>query len=101
VIFCIDNARVCARYLYKKIGANTYSYLKYIVYDKLLQPQQSFLITLYRIAGHATDGNITYAHCMLDTKHTPYMILIAFPVQQWLRERASVLRYTCTARLVL
>jgi len=25
----------------------TYSYLKCIVYDKLLKPQQSFLITLY------------------------------------------------------
>jgi hypothetical protein len=29
------------------IGATTYSYLKCIVYDKLLKPQQSFSITLY------------------------------------------------------
>jgi len=29
------------------MGATTYSYLKCIVYDKLLKPRQSFLITLY------------------------------------------------------
>jgi hypothetical protein len=29
------------------IGANTYCYLKCIVYDKLLKPRQSFSITLY------------------------------------------------------
>jgi hypothetical protein len=29
------------------IGATTYSYLKRIVYDKLLKPRQSFRITLY------------------------------------------------------
>jgi len=27
-------------------------------------------------------------------KHSEYVILIAFPRQQWLRERNSVLRYT-------
>jgi len=31
--------------------------------------------------------------------HSEYVILIAFPLQQWLRERASVLRYTgCPTR---
>jgi hypothetical protein len=29
--------------------------------------------------------------------HSQYVILIAFPLQQWLRERASLLRYTYTA----
>ena len=33
--------------------------------------------------------------------HSEYVILIAFPQQQLLQERASVLRYTYTARLVL
>jgi hypothetical protein len=33
--------------------------------------------------------------------HTQYIILIAFPRQQWLRERASVLRYMCIVCLVL
>ena len=30
-----------------------------------------------------------------------YVIFFAFPLQQWLRERASVLRYTCIACLCL
>ena len=29
--------------------------------------------------------------------HSEYVILIAFPLQQWLNERASVLRYTYIA----
>ena len=32
--------------------------------------------------------------------HTKYVILIAFPQQQWSRERASMLRYTYIACLV-
>ena len=32
--------------------------------------------------------------------HLEYVILLAFPLQQWLRERASVLRYTYLACLV-
>jgi hypothetical protein len=32
-------------------------------------------------------------------KHTEFVILISFPLRQWLRERASVLRYTYTACL--
>ena len=32
--------------------------------------------------------------------HPEYVILIAFPLQQWLRERASLLRLTYIARLV-
>ena len=31
----------------RSFGATTYSYLKCIVYDKLLNPRQSFRITLY------------------------------------------------------
>jgi len=33
-------------------------------------------------------------------RHSEYVILIAFPLQQWLHERASVLRYTYIACLV-
>ena len=33
--------------------------------------------------------------------HSEYVILIDFPLQQWLHERASVLCCTYTARLVL
>jgi hypothetical protein len=32
--------------------------------------------------------------------HSEYVILIAFPLQQWLHERASILRYTRIACLV-
>jgi hypothetical protein len=45
----------------------------------------------------AIDDNMAHAHCMLDKKvyrHTlKYVIFIAFPQQQWLRERASILRH--------
>ena len=58
---------------------------------------------------------MAHAHCMLDTQgykyararahtyththththtHTGCLILVAFPLQQWLHERASLLRYT-------
>ena len=33
--------------------------------------------------------------------HSEYVILIAFPLQQWLQERASMLRYTYTACIVI
>ena len=33
--------------------------------------------------------------------HTEYVIFITFPLQQWLRERASILRYTYTFFLVV
>ena len=50
--------------------------------------------------GQATDDNITQcmhiACCITkatDT-HSEYVILIAFPLQLWLHERASVLGFT-------
>jgi hypothetical protein len=60
----------------------------------------------YGTAGQATDGNIIRRMrfaCWItratDT-HSECVILIAFRRQQWLRERASVLRYTYIASLV-
>ena len=38
---------------------------------------------------------------MAKDTHSEYVILIAFPRQKWLRERASILRYTYIAALVL
>jgi len=66
--------------------------------------------TKHSRAGQATDDNMAHAHCMLDKygyththththTHTVYIILIAFPLQQWLLERASLLRYTYIACL--
>ena len=55
----------------------------------------------------ATDGNIIWRMCFLcwinmttDT-HLSYFIVTAFPRQQWLSERASILRYMYTGSLVL
>jgi hypothetical protein len=56
-------------------------------------------------ARHATDDNTAHAHFMLGPKaintHSEYVILTAFPLQQWLHKRASMLRYTYIACLVL
>ena len=59
----------------------------------------------YCRAEQATHDNITrrmrIACWMSKDKNTPseYVKLIAFPRQQWLHERASVLRYTSFACL--
>ena len=56
----------------------------------------------------ATDDNMTRAHCILDNAsyghththtHSEYVILIPFALQQWLRERTSMLLYTYIACL--
>jgi len=49
---------------------------------------------------------MAHAHCMLYTKgykhtHPKYVVRTVFPLQQWFHERASVLRYTFIACLVL
>jgi len=45
---------------------------------------------------------MAHAHCMLATDtYSEYVILIAFPQQQWLHERPSMLRYTCIGCLVI
>ena len=47
-----------------------------------------------RVACSISKATFTYAHT------DKYAILIALPRQQWFRERASLLRYTCIAFLV-
>ena len=58
-------------------------------------------------AGQTTDDKIQRMHiacCIIKVTnthtHTEYVILIAFPLQRWLHERASVLSYTYIACLV-
>jgi hypothetical protein len=53
-------------------------------------------------AGQATDGsmirrmrNVRWIPKATNT-HTEYVMLIAFPLQQWLKECSSVLRHTYT-----
>ena len=51
-------------------------------------------------AGQATDDNMAHAgHLRLQT-HSQYVIIV-FPLQQWLHERTSMLRYMYTACLVI
>jgi hypothetical protein len=54
----------------------------------------------YCTVGQATDDNIAHAHRILDTwgyeyTHSGCAILIVFPLQKWLHDRASMLRYKC------
>ena len=61
----------------------------------------------YGTAGQATDGNIIrrMRFACRKTKatntHSQYVTLIALSLQQWLQERASILRYTYMACLVI
>jgi len=58
-------------------------------------------------AGGATEDNITRPVCFAcwettaTNSHLEYVILISFPRQQWLRERASILRNTCNAVVII
>ena len=58
----------------------------------------------YGRVRQATDLYIIQSMCFAcwipKAKASEYVILIAFPPQQWLRERASMLRYTYIACLV-
>jgi hypothetical protein len=61
----------------------------------------------YGTAGQATDGNIigrmrfAWRKTKATNTHSQYLTLIALPLQQWLHERASILRYTYIACLVI
>ena len=58
----------------------------------------------YCRAGKATDDNMAQRIAFWAPKatntHSACVILIAFPLQQWLRESASMLRYTYIACFV-
>jgi hypothetical protein len=61
----------------------------------------------YGRARQATDDNIirrmriTCRITKATDTHAEYVVLIAFPRQQWLRERASILCYTYITFLVI
>ena len=61
-------------------------------------------VAKYCRAGQATDDTTAHAHFTLDKQriqtHPEYVIIISFPLQQWLQERALMLRYTYIACLV-
>jgi len=48
----------------------------------------------YGQTGNSGEYNTVHAvYLRLQTHHTQYAIIIAFPLQQWLHERASMFRY--------
>ena len=61
----------------------------------------------YGRARQATDDNIIWRMRFawwivnISDTHSEYVILIAFPLQQWLRERASMFRLQYIACLVI
>ena len=55
----------------------------------------------YCRAGQVTGNNIAHAHCVLELTPSQHVIFIAFPLQQWLHEHASMLRHTYGASVVL
>jgi hypothetical protein len=80
------------------------------MFDNFIFPRKSCLLLdngeKYGRSGQATDGNIIrrmrIAFWMAEATNTPskYVILIAFPLQNWLHERASILRYIYFACIV-
>jgi hypothetical protein len=57
-------------------------------------------VVKYCTAGQTTDDNMAHAHCVLDNSGSEYVTLIALPLQQWIHERALMLRYTYIGWLV-
>jgi hypothetical protein len=63
----------------------------------------------WKIRSRRTGHKIQYGACVLHAgylrihrhKHSEYVILIAFQLEQWLNERALMLRYTFVACLFL
>ena len=71
---------------------------------KLFVEQESPQITILRMRFTCWITKVTHTHARAQAHthtHTVYLILTAFPRQQWFRERASFLRYTYIASLVL
>jgi hypothetical protein len=58
------------------------------------------LYTRMRMHTSTRTGTHMYAHTRKHAHTDQYVILIAFPLQQWFRERASMLRYTYIVCLV-
>jgi hypothetical protein len=72
-------------YIYDSISLNVEKYVRTI------QVTDGNIIRRMRFACWMTKATNTYSE---------YVILIAFPRQEWLRERSSMLRYTHIACLV-
>jgi hypothetical protein len=60
----------------------------------MVEPNKPHGSTIWRM-------RIAYGIPKATNTHSQYVIFIAFPLQIWLRERASMLRYTYIAILVV
>jgi hypothetical protein len=65
-----------------------------IMWKNIVQPDRQPQMTIWRMRIACWIPKAT-------NTHSQHVVLIAFPLQQWLRERASVLRHTYIACLVL
>ena len=61
----------------------------------------ALLAGLVRLHAHQHTSAPVHPHPHPHTHTEKYVILISFPLQQWFRERASMLRYTYIAYLVV
>ena len=88
----IQNRAYLSIRIHEHNNKNTYKEYK-IMWRNVVEPDRpQMTISGMRIACWTAKATDT---------HSEYVILIAFPLQQWLYERASVLRYTYIACLVL
>ena len=72
-----------------------------IIFNNIYPENRAFYETMWKYCrvGQATDGNMVHALCVLHNygyrhththTHIEYVLLLVFPQQQWLRERASM-----------
>jgi hypothetical protein len=75
-------------------------------YGTARQTTDDNIMRRMRFAYWVTNTTLHYTTLHYTTLHTntqtnsEYVILTTFPLQKWLHERASLLRYTCTAYLI-
>ena len=71
----------------KRLNQNTH----FVLSNFFLENLALYEVMWKNIVERAIDDNVTHAHCMLDTsgyKYTQVVLLIAFPLPEWLYERA-------------
>ena len=71
----------------------------YFMLHKFFPEKSAIYEIMWRNTVKPDTPQVTSGHLATDT-HSDYVTLIVFPLQQWLHERASTLRYTYIACLV-
>ena len=100
---------ICSSSRFVRFFHSPFSYLgPYILLNiflsKISRTCSSFFVNAHASAPHDTAGLISVLYNIMLVKatnaHSKYVTFITFPLQRWLRERSSMLRYTCIACLV-